>query len=66
LEALSTGGEDVYMEVPPIDPAKLLDIWMRWERGEDSPGRIMADLKIARLPELLTELIETAAAIEFR
>jgi hypothetical protein len=54
------------MELPPIDPAKLLDIWMRWERGEDSPGRIIADLKIARLPELLTELAESAAAIDFR
>jgi hypothetical protein len=41
------------MDTPPIDPARLLEIWNRWERGEDAPGRILADLKIARLPELI-------------
>ena len=44
------------MDRPPPDPAKLLATWQEWERGETTPGRVMADLKIGGLPELLEQL----------
>lgn len=40
----------------PPDPAKLLQHWMEWERGEETPGRVMANLKTAGLRRLLEEL----------
>lgn len=49
------------MQRPPADPAKLLDAWMEWERGDITPGRVMANLKTAGLRELLESL---AAAVE--
>jgi hypothetical protein len=44
------------MEIPPPDPAKLLQSWMEWERGEVTPGRVMANLKTGGLRELLERL----------
>jgi hypothetical protein len=44
------------MERPPADPVKLLDKWMEWEKGEVSPGRLLADLKTAGMRELLEHL----------
>jgi hypothetical protein len=46
---------------PPPDPAKLLEWWMEWERGETPPGRTMANLKIGGLRDLLEELVSTQA-----
>ena len=43
-------------EKPPPDPAKLLAHWMEWERGEETPGRVIADLKKAGMRELLEQL----------
>jgi hypothetical protein len=40
----------------PPDPAKLLQFWMEWERGEETPGRVLANLKTAGLRRLLDEL----------
>jgi hypothetical protein len=48
------------MDRPPPDPVKLLDIWMRWESGDDTPGRVMADLKTAGLREVLEHLNDPA------
>lgn len=45
------------MDIPPPDPEKLLASWMEWERGETTPGRVMADLKTGGLPELLRQLV---------
>ncbi len=45
------------MERPPIDPRKLLASWMEWERGEITPGRVMADLKTGGLRDVLEDLI---------
>ena len=45
------------MDRPPIDPAKLLASWMEWERGENTPGRIMADLKTGGLRDILEQLV---------
>lgn len=54
------GGRDRYpagMETPPPDPEKLLAAWMEWERGDETPGRVMANLKTAGMPELLRQLV---------
>ncbi len=45
---------------PPPDPAKLLAHWMEWERGETTPGRVMANLKTAGMKELLEAAAEHA------
>ncbi len=42
-----------YAEKPPPDPAKLLSSWMEWEKGDTSPGQVMANLKKGGLRELL-------------
>ena len=47
---------------PPPDPAKLLEQWMEWERGETPPGRVMSNLKIGGLRDLLEALVESAGA----
>lgn len=44
------------MDRPPPDPAKLLEAWMEWERGETPPGRVMSNLKTGGLRELLEQL----------
>ena len=46
-------------ERPVPDIAKLLAAWQEWERGEESPGRVLADLKKAGLADVLAQLIET-------
>jgi hypothetical protein len=46
------------MEIPPPEPSKLLQAWMEWERGEATPGRVMANLKTGGLRELLEALAE--------
>ncbi len=49
------------MDRPPADPNKMLAAWMEWERGESTPGRVMADLKIAGLREVLEHLVAEQA-----
>jgi hypothetical protein len=46
-------------ERPAPDLAKLLAAWEEFERGEQQPGRVLANLKTAGLPEVLGELIES-------
>ena len=50
------------MDKPPPDPAKLLNAWMEWERGENPPGRVMSNLKTAGMRELLEDLAAKAAS----
>jgi hypothetical protein len=45
------------LERPPPDPSKLLSQWMEWERGEETPGRVMANLKTSGMRELLEQLV---------
>lgn len=49
------------MDRPPTDPKKLLEHWMEWERGDATPGRVMANLKTAGMLVLLEALV---AAVE--
>lgn len=46
-------------ERPAPDLTKLLAAWEEFERGEQQPGKVLANLKTAGLPEVLTELIES-------
>lgn len=48
------------MDRPPPDPIKLLAIWMEWEKGDTTPGRVMADLKTAGMRETLEHLANPA------
>lgn len=50
------------VEVLAPDPAKLLAAWMEWERGDVTPGRVMANLKTGGLRELLEGLCAQGAA----
>ncbi len=47
-------------EKPAPDPAKLLASWNEWERGETTPGQVLANLKKGGLPELLAQLAAPA------
>jgi hypothetical protein len=49
-------------EQPAPDLKKLLAAWDEWERGEQMPGKVLANLKTAGLPEVLKELIDTGWA----
>ena len=50
------------MDRPPADPAKLLATWMEWERGESTPGRVLADLKTGGMRDVLEHLAGGADA----
>ena len=43
-------------ERPAPDLNKLLTAWESWEKGEELPGRVLANLKTAGLAEILAEL----------
>jgi hypothetical protein len=45
------------MDKPAPDPDKLLAYWEEWERGEQTPGRVIANLKTAGMLELLRALV---------
>ncbi len=49
------------IERPLPDPTKLLGFWMEWERGTDTPGTVLKNLKNGGMKELLETL---AAAVE--
>ena len=50
------------MDRPAPDPAKLLEAWMEWERGETPPGRVMSTLKTGGLRILLEQMVADAPA----
>lgn len=52
------------IERPQPNPAKLLEQWLEWERGETPPGRVMANLKTGGLPDLLRRLAAETATGE--
>ena len=45
------------LDVPPPEPANLLNIWMAWERGDVAPGQTLADLKKGGLRQLLESTV---------
>ena len=50
------------MDIPPPDPQKLLTHWMEWERGEVTPGRVLANLKTAGMRDILEQLASASDA----
>ena len=44
---------------PPPDLTKLIAAWEEFERGEESPGKVLAKLKTAGLPEVLRQLADS-------
>jgi hypothetical protein len=51
------------MDRPPPEPAKLLSQWDAWERGDELPGRTMANLKTGEARSLLEAAGEESAAL---
>ena len=45
-------------EQPPPDLSKIIAAWEEWERGERSPGRVLADMKTAGFPTILQQLTD--------
>jgi hypothetical protein len=45
-------------ERPAPDLQKLVAAWEQFEAGEETPGRVLANLKTAGLPEVLQQLLE--------
>lgn len=43
-------------ERPAPDVSKLINAWEEWERGEQLPGKVLANLKTAGLAEVLKDL----------
>jgi hypothetical protein len=50
-------------ERPATDPAKLLSQWDDWARGDELPGRTMANLKTGGAREILDAGGDTAAPL---
>ncbi|MGA0884603.1 MAG: hypothetical protein ACO35F_00845 [Ilumatobacteraceae bacterium] len=44
-------------ERPAPDLNKLQTAWDEWERGEQLPGKVLANLKTAGMAEVLHELV---------
>jgi hypothetical protein len=45
-------------EQPAPDLNKLISAWEEFERGEQMPGKVLANLKTAGLPQVLAQLRE--------
>lgn len=45
-------------EQPAPDLSKIIAAWEEFEAGEQSPGRVLANMKTAGLPRVLAELAE--------
>lgn len=43
-------------DVPVPDISKLLAAWEEFERGEQSPGKVLAKMKTAGLAQVLAQL----------
>ena len=50
------------MDIPPPDPEKLLEAWMAWERGDETPGQTLANLKKAGMRDVLEALAAAKAS----
>ncbi len=45
-------------EQPAPDLSKIIAAWEEWENGDETPGRVLANMKTAGLPAVLHELSE--------
>ncbi|MEM8747864.1 MAG: hypothetical protein AAGF91_14280 [Actinomycetota bacterium] len=46
-------------EQPAPDLTKIVAAWEKFESGEETPGRVLADMKTAGLDVVLTQLTES-------
>lgn len=46
-------------ERPAPDLTKLISAWQAFERGEEAPGKVLANLKTAGLADVLQQLTES-------
>ena len=46
-------------ERPAPDLTRILTAWEEWEKGEETPGRVLTNMKTAGLAEVLRELTES-------
>ena len=46
-------------ERPAPDLTKLISAWQEFERGEEAPGKVLANLKTAGLADVLQQLSES-------
>lgn len=46
-------------EAPAPDLAKIIAAWDEWERGDESPGRVLANMKTAGLAQILRQLSDS-------
>jgi hypothetical protein len=46
-------------DTPAPDISKLLNAWEEWERGEQTPGKVLANLKTAGLDRVLRQLADS-------
>ena len=46
-------------ERPAPDLTKLVAAWQSFERGEETPGKVLANLKTAGLADVLEQLTES-------
>ena len=49
-------------ERPAPDLTKILAAWEEFERGEQQPGKVLANMKTAGFPEVIGELIDSGWA----
>lgn len=53
-------------ERPAPDLTKLITAWDAFEKGEEMPGRVLANLKTAGLAEILAELKSSGWTLQHR
>jgi len=46
-------------ETPAPDLTKLIAAWDEWERGDETPGKVLSKLKTAGLPAVLQQLADS-------
>ncbi|MEO6125127.1 MAG: hypothetical protein ABIR32_15595 [Ilumatobacteraceae bacterium] len=46
-------------ERPVPDLSKLVAAWQEFERGEEAPGKVLSNLKMSGLGEVLDELVQS-------
>jgi hypothetical protein len=44
-------------EAPAPDLSKLVSAWEEWEKGEQAPGKVLANLKTAGMAQVLRQLV---------
>ena len=49
---------DMAFDRPAPDLQKLIAAWEQFEAGEETPGKVLANLKTAGLPEVLHQLAD--------